>query len=285
VTAQPSLFDDLDTGDLETDTHTLPETSPQTAAHSHIPTGPTVDDRTIDDPMDECVEVEPNLHPALRHPTLRHPTTDETADPPPMTTDESSPRQRKTGPRTGKRSDAGTPLPFTVEVVRSKRRKRTVGAQIVGGVLRVTVPSWMSRSEEQEWVREMSRRYERAHHVGRIDLTTRAAALARRFNLPKPADIRWGGDMRTQWGSCTPVDRTIRLSDRLADMPPWVLDYVLVHEMAHITEPNHSAAFWKIVHRYDKAERAIGYLLAKSIEPSDASDFDDDLHHPPATGR
>lgn len=66
--------------------------------------------------------------------------------------------------------------------------------------------------------------------------------------------------MRTRWASCTPADGTIRVSDRLRDVPSWVLDYVLVHELAHLLVPGHGADFWAIVRSYPKTERAIGYL-------------------------
>jgi predicted metal-dependent hydrolase len=79
--------------------------------------------------------------------------------------------------------------------------------------------------------------------------------------------------MTTRWGSCTPATGTIRISDRLARMPGWVLDYVLVHELAHLAVPGHSPAFWRLVHRYPKAERAMGYLIAKG-----GDDPDDDPH-------
>ena len=66
--------------------------------------------------------------------------------------------------------------------------------------------------------------------------------------------------MRTRWASCTPADASIRVSERLREVPPWVLDYVLVHELAHLKVAAHNAEFWALVRRYPKTERAMGYL-------------------------
>ena len=70
--------------------------------------------------------------------------------------------------------------------------------------------------------------------------------------------------MLQRWGSCTPTLGTIRISTRLAKFPDWVIDYVIAHELAHLDVPDHSDAFWELTNRYPKAERAIGYLIAKS---------------------
>lgn len=149
-------------------------------------------------------------------------------------------------------------------MLRSTRRKRTVGAHMVGAVLRVTVPSWMSRAEELHWVDVMSGRFARKLSAQRIDLPQRAVTLARRFDLSRPREINWVGDMTARWGSCTPSTGVIRLSNRLAAFPDWVVDYVIVHELAHLDVVDHSDEFWRLVYRYPKAERAIGYLIAKS---------------------
>jgi predicted metal-dependent hydrolase len=153
---------------------------------------------------------------------------------------------------------------FTVEVVRSKKRRRTVGARLVGDVLHLAIPSWMSRAEEDRWVREMTGRFERARSTERIDLTARARTLSRRHGLPMSTDIRWSDDMTARWGSCTPATGEIRISTRLAAFPDWVIDYVIVHELAHIEVGGHDDEFWRLVNRYPRAERAIGYLIAKS---------------------
>ena len=159
--------------------------------------------------------------------------------------------------------------PFVVEVTRSTRRRKTVGAHLVGGVLRIALPSWMSRAEEAHWVREMSGRFQRKMSADRLQLDERAATLARRHDLRVPTTIGWADDMRSRWGSCTPSQGTIRISTRLATFPDWVIDYVIVHELAHLDVLGHDAEFWQLVYRYPKAERAIGYLIAKSGDGDD----------------
>ena len=56
-----------------------------------------------------------------------------------------------------------------------------------------------------------------------------------------PASVRWVTNQNGRWGSCTPADRTIRISHRIQDMPDWVIDYVLLHELAHLIVPSHNA--------------------------------------------
>ena len=79
--------------------------------------------------------------------------------------------------------------------------------------------------------------------------------------------------MPSRWGSCTPATGSVRLATRLASFPDWVVDYVLVHELAHLSIPDHSPTFWSLVERYPLAERARGYLIAKSGD----AEADDDL--------
>jgi predicted metal-dependent hydrolase len=153
-----------------------------------------------------------------------------------------------------------------VEVVRSPRRRKTVQAWEVGGRLRVSIPARMSRDEEQHWVDEMRRRFERKHTAARLNLEARVAALAGRYGLPHPRMVCWADNQRSLWGSCTPDARSIRISSSLVDEPPWVLDYVLVHELAHLVVPGHGPEFWALVHRYPRAERARGWLMAKGLE-------------------
>jgi predicted metal-dependent hydrolase len=156
-----------------------------------------------------------------------------------------------------------TPLPYRVEVVRSKRRRKTVSAHLDGDVVRVQMPAWMSKADEERYVTDLVGRIIRQESRERMDIASRAVTLARRYDLPTPKAVTWMPNRKTQWATCIVAAREIRVVERLADFPAWVLDYVLVHELAHLVEANHSARFWKLVNRYPKAERARGYLIAK----------------------
>jgi predicted metal-dependent hydrolase len=165
--------------------------------------------------------------------------------------------------------------PPQVEVRRSARRKRTVDAHREGSTVVVNIPASMSRAQERHWVEEMLRRLERAdarrrpgRSAGDADLAARAEGLAAAHldpiapegRWPRPASVRWTKPMRTRWASCTPADATIRVSERLREVPGWVLDHVLVHELVHLREPHHGPAFRAAEAAYPRSERAIGYL-------------------------
>jgi predicted metal-dependent hydrolase len=152
-----------------------------------------------------------------------------------------------------------------VVVRRSTRRRRTVSAYRDGGSIVVMIPARFTRAEEAQWVERMVARLStgsRAQRSGDTVLAQRAAELSTLYLHGKavPSSVRWVKTMRTRWASCTPADGTIRLSERLQEMPHWVRDYVLVHELAHLLVPGHGPDFWALVQRYPRTERARGYL-------------------------
>lgn len=152
-----------------------------------------------------------------------------------------------------------------VEVQRSTRRRRTISAHRVGDRIVVQVPARMTRAEEAAWVDKMVRRVlagERRRLRSDDDLLRRAESLSAAYldGAVTPAAVRWVDNQQRRWGSCTPEDRTIRLSRRLAPMPDYVIDYVLLHELAHLLEPGHGAAFQTLMAGYPKLDRAEGYL-------------------------
>jgi predicted metal-dependent hydrolase len=156
-----------------------------------------------------------------------------------------------------------------VEVVRSSKRRKTVSARIVDGRIVVRMPQWMSKTQEQEYVASLVARLERQQAGKAIDLTARAHQLARRYDLPTPRSIRFVGNQAQRWGSCTPATGEVRISDRIAGFPDWVLDAVIVHELAHLVHLHHTPEFWAVANRYPKTERAYGFLIAKQLTDDD----------------
>jgi predicted metal-dependent hydrolase len=155
------------------------------------------------------------------------------------------------------------PHALPVEVIRSPKRRKTVHAREVDGRLQILLPAWMSAADEARWIAEMQRRMRgRGAPVDDNALARRANALARRYRFPQPASVRWSARQGRRWGSCTPSNGTIRVSNRLRTAPTWVLDYVLVHELAHLLIPAHDAEFRALVARYPRSERAQGFLEA-----------------------
>lgn len=155
-----------------------------------------------------------------------------------------------------------------VEVRRSERRRRTVSAYREGERVVVLIPNQFSRAEETEWVDKMLARLAARDLRGRrndADLAARGRQLAARYlaefgDIVEPASIRWVANQNGRWGSCTPADRSIRISEKVQGMPSWVSDYVLLHELVHLIVPSHNARFWQLVGRYPRTERARGYL-------------------------
>ncbi len=159
---------------------------------------------------------------------------------------------------------AVAPRSFTVDVIRSPKRRKTAQARLVGDRLEVRIPGRSTRKHEQELVAYFVDKFTRATDRSEFDLAKRSTELAERYGLSEPASIRWVSNQKGRWGSCTPVDKTIRLSDRLARFPTWVIDYVIVHELAHLDVVGHGPDFWRLVNQYPKTERARGFLIAQS---------------------
>lgn len=160
---------------------------------------------------------------------------------------------------------SGEPAPPDppIEVRRSTRRRRTVSAYRADGRIVVLVPARLSAAEEAAWVdRMVARLAKRALPEGDDALQQRAAELSRRWleGRAVPSTVRWSPRQQRRWGSCTTATGAIRLSGRLEDMPAYVVDYVLVHELAHLLVPDHSPDFWRWVERYPHASRARAFL-------------------------
>jgi predicted metal-dependent hydrolase len=185
-------------------------------------------------------------------------------------------------------------LPGHVEVRRSRKRVRTVTAYRDGDTTVVSIPARFTRAQEREWVHRMVNRLaaqERRRRPSDEQLAARAAELSQRYldGLARPTSVSWSDRQGRRWGSCTPVDGTIRISTRVRGMPRWVIDYVLLHELAHLLHSGHGPDFWAALEGYPRTERARGFLEgvayreergAVDDSPGGGPDPDDDVDAP-----
>ncbi|CAN5290330.1 M48 family metallopeptidase [soil metagenome] len=148
---------------------------------------------------------------------------------------------------------------------RSRRRRKSVQAYREDGKTIVLIPAHFTRAQEQRYVESLIAQLDQREQRRRPsdeELMVRAAELNDRHlgGVAVPQSIRWVTNQNSRWGSCTVGEGTIRLSHRLQGMPDWVVDYVIIHELAHLLHANHGAGFWALVNRYPKTERARGFL-------------------------
>lgn len=158
-----------------------------------------------------------------------------------------------------------------IRIIASTRRRRTVAARLRSGVLELLVPARMPHHERERWAEVMRRRLEKVRARTRPSderLSVRARALNERHFEGR---LRWTSigyaEMQTLWGSCTFTDGAIRISKRAAGLPEWVIDYLVVHELAHLEHSEHGPEFHELENRYPLSERARGYLMALDQPP------------------
>ena len=173
------------------------------------------------------------------------------------------------------------PLPPFLDVRVSKRRKKTAGAHWEGERIVVVVPSHLRGEARDQMVAELAARLvrHRPHlHTSDDELERRARALGRRFlDGVAPTSIRWSTSQTKRWGSCTTTTGAIRISERLRVAPDWVLDAAVIHELAHLVEPNHSDRFRQLEQRYPRRAEADAFLAGYSLGLGLAASDDTDL--------
>lgn len=166
-------------------------------------------------------------------------------------------------------------LPADVEVRRSARRRKSVAAFQEGGRTIIVAPQRMSDSEVARYARQLVAQLERraGKNVGDAQLLDRARLLRDRYlpGAPLPTTIVWSSRQRARWGSCTPATAAIRLSTRIRGMPQYVIDFVLVHELAHLLVADHGASFKALVCEYPDHDRAEAFLAGVQFAVSHVS--------------
>ena len=167
-----------------------------------------------------------------------------------------------------------------IKIVRSGKRKRTVSARLVEDTMQVNAPADISEKKLADIIEGFQRRFEKRKLKKELNREKDLYDIFKRLNGKYFAgklrikSIEYVTNQQKKYGVCNCKKRTISISHRLAEMPEWVRDYVIVHEMAHLIEPNHSKAFWALAYRYKLAERARGYLMAKGMGADDELDIE-----------
>ena len=166
-----------------------------------------------------------------------------------------------------------------VKIIRSSRRLRTISARVVKDILVVRAPAVLSRERLENIIDKFKLKFERKRLKEELDREQALGFIAARINDKyfgnklKIGSIEYVTGQNSKFGCCNYHTRDIRISHKVGLMPEWVRDYVVMHEMAHLIEPNHSKLFWDIVSRYKLAERARGYLMAAGIVAGEADNF------------
>jgi hypothetical protein len=155
-----------------------------------------------------------------------------------------------------------------VRIIRSPRRRRTISARLVNDLLLVNVPLIFPQERLDKVINGFKLKFAKKKLKTELDKEKNLPNLARVLNAEyfdnklKIDSIEYTTNQNTRFGCCNYRTAKIRISHKIGLLPKWVRKYVLIHEMAHLIQPNHSRAFWDIVYRYKLTERARGYLMA-----------------------
>jgi hypothetical protein len=171
-----------------------------------------------------------------------------------------------------------------IEIRASTKRTKTGNAHWSGSRIIVQIPSRLRGNERQAFVDELVERLleQRPESIGTdASLEERAKVLAEKYNDGFQASaVRWVNNQLSRWASCSPATKEIRVSSRLRQCPDWVIDAVLVHELAHLQEIDHSPAFYEIANRYPRQDESghflEGYALGLGLR-IETQDIDEGL--------
>ena len=151
-----------------------------------------------------------------------------------------------------------------VEIQSSARRKKTGTAHWSGSRIIVQIPANVRGKDRTIFVDELverllTQRPQVAAGDGMLEERARLLA-AQYYDGVEPVSVRWVTNQQARWASCSPGTKEIRVSSRLRQCPEWVIDAVLVHELAHLQVADHSPAFYEIANRHPRQDDSELYL-------------------------
>lgn len=160
-------------------------------------------------------------------------------------------------------SDSTVP-PITIRL--STRRKKTVAVREEGDGFLVMSPAAIGEAELRRISVELVGKAlkSRRQTMGNKELAARAVQLNDKYlgGRATIGEIKFVTNMNTRWGSCSVQSKRIRIAHQLQEVPGYVLDAVIIHELIHTFVPNHGPEFRKWEARTPELEKAQGYLEA-----------------------
>lgn len=155
-------------------------------------------------------------------------------------------------------------IELTVKIER--KHVKNINARLYGNQINMSVPMLVDQAYVDEVIPKLARRLLRRQHTQSINRQDDALELARRIatrfpTVPQIDNVSFVTTQEARWGSYSSATHTIRINAALRHMPPWVLEAVIAHELAHIFHYDHSPAFWALLRRVcPDTDRARGFL-------------------------
>jgi hypothetical protein len=147
-----------------------------------------------------------------------------------------------------------------------RKAVKNINARLRGQALAVSIPLRAPREQVLPAINDLAQRLLR-RVAGRsvnaeMDVLEVARRVAQRFpRPPEVSAVQFSTQQTSCWGSYSTRTRTIRLNAGLRHMPPWVLEAVMAHELAHALHPDHSPAFWQLLRAVEpQTDRAEAFL-------------------------
>jgi predicted metal-dependent hydrolase len=147
-----------------------------------------------------------------------------------------------------------------------RKRVKNINARLHGRTLSVSAPHRVSVRELDETIVELARKLIRRSRADVLNSDGSAEAIARKIaarfpDPPEVDEVRFVTNQTSQWGSYSLQTGIVRLNATLRQMPPWVLEAVVAHELAHSFYLDHSPEFWELVRSVcPKTDRARAFL-------------------------
>ncbi|MBI4447431.1 DUF45 domain-containing protein [Candidatus Woesearchaeota archaeon] len=125
------------------------------------------------------------------------------------------------------------------------REKNSSSGRIMGNTIHLLVSSCLAKEEQNAHISTLLSRCVAQHRLPELKETL---ARLNKEHFNRPINKIFFKHNKSNWGSCSQA-RNINISTRLLFAPTDVLEYVCVHELAHLIESNHSENFWKLVEK------------------------------------